>query len=101
MSPGERILAMLAARQRVTERVLIVAAHPDDETIGCGAQLWRFDDLLLVHVTDGAPRDGKDAAQYGFASVADYAAARRRELDAALAAGEVTARRMHLDLPDQ
>src|SRR5205085_11657412 len=42
---------------------------------------------LLVHVTDGAPRDGRDAAAYGFAALADYAAARRAELAAALAMG--------------
>ena len=47
---------------------MIVVAHPDDETIGLGAQLGRFDDALLVHVTDGAPRDGDDARNYGFAS---------------------------------
>ena len=56
---------------------MIVVAHPDDETIGLGAQLGRFEDALLVHLTDGAPRDGEDARNYGFASVADYAAARR------------------------
>ena len=42
---------------------MIVVAHPDDETIGLGAQLGRFDDALLVHVTDGAPRDGVRRAQ--------------------------------------
>jgi len=87
MSAGEEILARLAARQRVGDRIVVVAAHPDDETIGLGAQLQRLDDALLVHVTDGAPCDGHDAAAYGFATLADYAAARRRELAAALTAG--------------
>ena len=87
MSAGEEILARLAARQRVGDRIVVVAAHPDDETIGLGAQLRRLDDALLVHVTDGAPRDGHDAAVYGFATLADYEAARRRELAAALTKG--------------
>jgi len=87
MSAGEEILARLAARQRIGHRVVVVAAHPDDETIGLGAQLQRLDDALLVHVTDGAPRDGHDAAAYGFATLADYEAARRRELAAALTKG--------------
>lgn len=88
MSAGSTILATLAARRPVAERVVIVAAHPDDETIGLGAQLCRLEDAVLVHVTDGAPRDGRDAAAYGFASFPDYAAARRTELAAALIAGD-------------
>jgi N-acetylglucosamine malate deacetylase 2 len=102
MNPGEGILSLLAAGGSVAGRVMIVVAHPDDETIGLGAQLSRFDDALLVHVTDGAPRDGYDARNYGFASVADYAAARQRELDTALRAGDATRlRRRGLGIPDK
>jgi N-acetylglucosamine malate deacetylase 2 len=102
MSAGAAILEKLAARRSVAELVMIVAAHPDDETIGLGAQLCRLEDALLVHVTDGAPRDGRDAAAYGFANIADYAAARRAELAAALAAGDAQqARTLCLGIVDQ
>jgi N-acetylglucosamine malate deacetylase 2 len=87
MNAAEAILTALGRRQRVAERVTVVVAHPDDETLGMGAQLCRLDDALLVHSTDGAPRDGEDARNYGFATPADYAAARRQELTAALRAG--------------
>ena len=81
---------------------MIVAAHPDDETIGIGAQLCRFEDLLIVHATDGAPRDMRDAARYGFTRRQDYAAARRNELANALAAGgTANARTVVFDIPDQ
>lgn len=102
MNAGDEILARLAARQRVGDRLVVVAAHPDDETIGLGAQLRRLDDALLVHVTDGAPRDGHDAAAYGFATLANYAAARRRELAAALTeAGADHLRTLCLGVVDQ
>jgi N-acetylglucosamine malate deacetylase 2 len=101
MSAAESILGALAERRCVAERVMIVAAHPDDETLGLGAQLCRFDDALLVHATDGAPRDGDDARRYGFATSADYAAARRRELAGALSAGAADHLRTRcLGLPD-
>jgi LmbE family N-acetylglucosaminyl deacetylase len=73
----------------VEEPIAVVVAHPDDETIGAGAVLPSFRRLLLVHATDGAPRNLADAETAGFSTAADYAAARRRELDAALAAGGV------------
>jgi LmbE family N-acetylglucosaminyl deacetylase len=33
------ILAWFEERRSISERAMIVAAHPDDETIGLGAQL--------------------------------------------------------------
>ena len=83
------------------EPVAVVVAHPDDETIGAGASLPLFRRLLLVHATDGAPRNLVDARAAGFATADDYAAARGRELDAALAAGGVRAERAALGAADQ
>jgi LmbE family N-acetylglucosaminyl deacetylase len=82
-------------------RAAVVVAHPDDETIGCGALLARLPGVLLVHVTDGAPRDLVDAGRLGFPSVESYAAARRRELEAALAVGGVEAERVDFAIPDK
>jgi N-acetylglucosamine malate deacetylase 2 len=83
-------------------KIAIVVAHPDDETYGCGAALARLQGVTLVHVTDGAPRDGVDARANGFSSWQAYAEARRNELDAAIAlSGVRSAFRMSLGLPDQ
>ncbi len=78
-----------------------MVAHPDDETIGAGASLHLFDRCLLVHVTDGAPRNLADARRAGFADAAGYAAQRRSELAAALKAGGAAPQMASLDVPDQ
>ena len=84
---ADAILEILAEGGALERRIMIVVAHPDDETIGVGAQLCRFPDTLLMQVTDGAPRDGRDAATHGYWTIADYAFARQVELRAALGAG--------------
>jgi LmbE family N-acetylglucosaminyl deacetylase len=83
-------------------RTALIAAHPDDEVIGAGAQLPRLDDLRLLHVTDGAPRNLLDATAAGFESREAYAVARRRELHRALKrVGHSPGRASNLGIVDQ
>lgn len=80
------IEAALASGTPITDPVVVVVAHPDDETVGLGARLAHLRNFKLIHLTDGAPRDMRDARREGFSSREAYAEARIRELDHALAA---------------
>lgn len=81
---------------------LLVAAHPDDEVLGAGAQLPAIPGVNLVHVTDGAPRNLHDARAAGFRTRAAYAAARRAELFQALELADIDPPRCRmLELADQ
>jgi LmbE family N-acetylglucosaminyl deacetylase len=95
------MLKALAARRSTSRRTALVVAHPDDETIAAGAILRLLPNLLLVHITDGAPRDMRDARSHGFEFPAQYAAAREVELQSALALAGVDPIRLRLDVPDQ
>jgi LmbE family N-acetylglucosaminyl deacetylase len=73
----------------------VIVAHPDDEVIGAGARLLQLRRAAFVHLTDGAPRDLRDATAMGFATRLDYAQARRRELIAGLALAGIAPEQMH------
>jgi LmbE family N-acetylglucosaminyl deacetylase len=102
---GAALLCSLADPRRAAidaAHVMLVVAHPDDETVAIGAQLARLRGMTIVLVTDGAPRDLHDARAHGFASAEHYAAARRHELGHALAiAGIEPTAVVYMDLPDQ
>lgn len=83
-------------------RAVLIFAHPDDETVALGARLGRLKGACFVHVTDGAPRNEQYSLAHGFANLADYREARRREFERVLAEARVSeARCERLEIPDQ
>ncbi len=84
------------------QRTLLIAAHPDDETIGASLPISRITGIQIVHATDGSPLDPSDAHAAGFATREAYANARRSEAVRALAkAGVAESAILNLRFTDQ
>jgi N-acetylglucosamine malate deacetylase 2 len=101
LSAAQRLLLRLGGAEVAAPRTILVGAHPDDESVGAGARLDRLRDARFVCVTDGAPRDGQDAARHGLMPEA-YGRRRRAELEAALGLCGIAPEHLTmLDCPDQ
>ncbi len=88
--PARTFLRNLLAHET---RAVILAAHPDDETIGAAATLMRCHDIFVVYLTDGAPSDPRfwPAEQK---SRAEYIRTRQTEAEAALAIAGISPQRI-------
>jgi N-acetylglucosamine malate deacetylase 2 len=74
----------LRQREQSGVRLLLLAAHPDDESIGASVLLPKFMSSV-VFLTDGAPRDSSLWTGGPYRSHEEYAARRRVEAARALA----------------
>ncbi len=66
-------------------RLMVLAAHPDDETIGASVLLARLPDSIVIYLTDGAPRDPRFWTGGSYDSREQYAQTRKAEALHALA----------------
>jgi N-acetylglucosamine malate deacetylase 2 len=80
----ETLSRLLVGPPSISPRVAVLAAHPDDETIGASVLLSRSNDPLVIYLTDGAPRDTQLWSPNFNGSREEYAALRRNEAQRAL-----------------
>ena len=76
------------------ERILLLAAHPDDETIGASAILGRIPGASVVYLTDGAPSDPQFRSPHVSGSRELYACVRAEEAASALSFVDVPPERL-------
>ena len=83
----------------LSQRVLVIAPHPDDESIAAGILIQRTAKACIIFVTDGAPTHPNAPIPVSFPSPSAYAAQREMEAQAAVAVLSVE-RYEFLRIPD-
>lgn len=76
---SELSMRLLKDSKNTSLRLMLLAAHPDDETIGASALLAQFPKTVVAFLTDGAPRDTRFWPSDMSGSRQKYAELRRRE----------------------
>lgn len=69
-------------------RCVVIVAHPDDDVVGAGGLISRLDDVTVLHVTDGIPKNGH-SPEVGNLRSSESAHTRRLESRTALALANV------------
>lgn len=69
-------------------RCVVIVAHPDDDVVGAGGLISRLDDVTVLHVTDGIPKNGH-SPEVGNLRSSESTHTRRLESRTALALANV------------
>ena len=55
---------------KIKNKILVIAAHPDDELLGCGGTILKHvdnnDDVYVIFMTDGVSARGKNYLKKNF-----------------------------------
>jgi N-acetylglucosamine malate deacetylase 2 len=91
-SPHSALFGVMQSSR--SSRCCVIAAHPNDEIVGGGCLISKLPNVQILHISNAAPRSGEEVLAAGFATVADYVEARKRECLSALELARVPAQRV-------